>query len=123
MGGAERCRTCRACSRGRTLEAGVHDPRSRRLHRRRPRGRRPAGTVWRSPAREAGFAPHAAEEELRMSDLVFAAPPRSGENIENLADAVRKMFGLADEPFFPIVPFVEKGLPYIVDGLTFDVVE
>jgi len=58
-----------------------------------------------------------------MSDIVFEAPPRSGENIEDLADAIRKMFGLEDETFFPIVEFAEKGLPHLVDGLIFDVVD
>lgn len=58
-----------------------------------------------------------------MSDIVFEAPPRSGENIEGLAEAIRRMFGLEDETFFPIVEFAEKGLPLLVDGLVFDVVE
>jgi Zn-dependent peptidase ImmA (M78 family) len=58
-----------------------------------------------------------------MSDIVFEAPPRSGENIEDLADAIRKMFGLEDETFFPVVAFVEKGLPHLVEGLVFDIVD
>ena len=55
-----------------------------------------------------------------MSDIVFEAPPRNGESIERLADAIRETFGLEDETFFPIVEFVEKGLPLLVDGLDFD---
>ena len=58
-----------------------------------------------------------------MSDVVFDAPPRSGENIEDLADAVRQAFGLYDEPFFPVIPFVEKGLQHLVPGILFDVVD
>ena len=58
-----------------------------------------------------------------MSDIVFEAPPRSGENIEDLADAVRQAFGLFDETYFPVVPFVEKGLQHLVPGILFDVVE
>jgi len=58
-----------------------------------------------------------------MSDIVFEAPPRSGDGIEDLADAVRQMFGLFDEHFFPVVPFVEKGLQHLVPGILFDVVE
>jgi Zn-dependent peptidase ImmA (M78 family) len=58
-----------------------------------------------------------------MSDIVFEAPPRSGDNIEDLADAIRKMFGLEDETYFPIVAFVEKALPLLVEGLEFDVIE
>jgi hypothetical protein len=58
-----------------------------------------------------------------MNDLYYEAPPRSGSNIENLADTVRKVFGLSAVRFFPVVDFVEKGLEQIVEGLTFDVVE
>lgn len=57
-----------------------------------------------------------------MSDIVYEAPPRSGENIEDLADAVRRGFGLLDVHYFPVVPFVELGLQHLVDGLEFDVV-
>uniref|UniRef100_E6VH73 IrrE N-terminal-like domain-containing protein n=1 Tax=Rhodopseudomonas palustris (strain DX-1) TaxID=652103 RepID=E6VH73_RHOPX len=58
-----------------------------------------------------------------MSDIIFEAPPRSGENIEDLADAVREAFGLSDETYFPVVAFVEKGLQHLVSGILFDVVE
>jgi len=58
-----------------------------------------------------------------MSDIVYEAPPRSGDNIEDLADAVRKAFGLFDETYFPVVAFVEKGLQHLVEGILFDVVE
>jgi Zn-dependent peptidase ImmA (M78 family) len=58
-----------------------------------------------------------------MSDVLFEAPPRSAEAIENLADAVRAAFGWNDEAFFPIVSFVEKGIGWIVDDITFDVVD
>jgi IrrE N-terminal-like domain len=58
-----------------------------------------------------------------MSDIVYQAPPRSGENIEYLADAVRQGFGLFDVDFFPVVPFVELGLQHIQPGILFDVVE
>lgn len=58
-----------------------------------------------------------------MSNVIFAAPPRSGDNIEDLADAVRKIFQLNDVYYFPVVPFAENGLPVLVEGLTFDVVE
>jgi len=58
-----------------------------------------------------------------MSHIVFEAPPRSGDSIENLADAVRAMFGLEDETWFPIVEFVEKGLQYVVEGVEFDVLD
>jgi hypothetical protein len=58
-----------------------------------------------------------------MSDIVYEAPPRSGDNIEGLADTVRRGFGLLDVHYFPVVPFVEMGLQHLVDGLEFDVVE
>jgi IrrE N-terminal-like domain len=58
-----------------------------------------------------------------VSTIVFEAPPLSGENIEGLAEAVRRIFSLEDEPFFPVVAFAEKGLSLLVEGLTFDVVE
>ena len=58
-----------------------------------------------------------------MSEIVYQAPPRSGENIEDLADAVRRAFGLLDVPYFQVVPFVEMGLQHLVDGLEFDVVD
>jgi hypothetical protein len=58
-----------------------------------------------------------------MSDIVYQAPPRSGDNIEDLADAVRQGFGLTDVDFFPVVPFVELGLQHIQPGMMFDVVE
>ncbi len=58
-----------------------------------------------------------------MSDIVYEAPPRSGENIEGLADAVRRGFGLLDTPYFPVVPFVELGIQHLVDGIEFDVVD
>lgn len=58
-----------------------------------------------------------------MSDMIYQAPPRSGENIENLADAVRRAFNLFDVPFFPVVSLVELGLHHLVDGYEFDVVE
>lgn len=58
-----------------------------------------------------------------MSDIAFEAPPRSGENIEDLADAVRQACGVLDQPYFPVVPFVEKALQHFVPGILFDVVE
>jgi hypothetical protein len=58
-----------------------------------------------------------------MSDIIYQAPPRSGESIEDLADAVRQAFGLLDKDFFPVVPFVELGLQHIKPGIMFDVVE
>jgi Zn-dependent peptidase ImmA (M78 family) len=58
-----------------------------------------------------------------MSDIVFAAPARSGESIDELADAIRKMFGLEDETFFPIVAFIEMGLPHLVEGLVFHIMD
>ncbi|WP_441279828.1 ImmA/IrrE family metallo-endopeptidase [Bradyrhizobium sp. 63_E2_N1_3] len=58
-----------------------------------------------------------------MSDIIFEAPPRSGDNIEDLADAVRQAFGLLDVPYFPVVPFVELGIQHLNPGIMFDVVE
>jgi Zn-dependent peptidase ImmA (M78 family) len=58
-----------------------------------------------------------------MNDLIYEAPPRSGENIEDLADAIRQLFGFTNIRFFPVVDFVEKGLPEIIDGLTFEVLD
>jgi hypothetical protein len=58
-----------------------------------------------------------------MSDIIFQAPARSGENIEDLADAVRRGFGLLDAHYFPVVPLVEMGLHHINPRIVFDVVE
>jgi hypothetical protein len=58
-----------------------------------------------------------------MSDIIYQAPARSGENIEYLADAVRQAFGLLDTDFFPVVPFVELGLQHLKPDIQFDVVE
>lgn len=58
-----------------------------------------------------------------MSDIIYQAPPRSGANIEDLADAVRQAFGLSNVDFFPVVRLVELGLPYLNPDILFDVVE
>ncbi len=56
-----------------------------------------------------------------MTDIPFEAPPRSGDSIEELADAIRKAFGLHERPFFPVVQFLEFGLPQIVPDMFYDV--
>jgi hypothetical protein len=56
-----------------------------------------------------------------MTDLIFEAPPRSSDSLELLAEGVRNVCGLEDEPYFPIVEFLELGLGKIADGVIFDV--
>lgn len=56
-----------------------------------------------------------------MTDVVFEAPPRSGESIEAFADAIRTMFHLQKDPVFPVLGFLEFGLGQVVDGMFYDV--
>ena len=56
-----------------------------------------------------------------MTGITFEAPPRSGEDIENLADAIRHAVGLENAPYFPVVEFLEFGLAEVVDGMFYDV--
>jgi Zn-dependent peptidase ImmA (M78 family) len=56
-----------------------------------------------------------------LTEIMFEAPPRSGEDIENLADAIRHAVGLENAPYFPVVEFLEFGLAEVVDGMFYDV--
>jgi IrrE N-terminal-like domain len=56
-----------------------------------------------------------------VTDIPFEAPPRSGNSIEGFADAIRKALGLYEIPFFPVVEFLEFGLPRVVPGMYYDV--
>lgn len=57
-----------------------------------------------------------------MTDLIPAAPSRSAESIEQLAEAIREVFALDDDPYFPVVEFLEWGLSQVTEGITFDVI-
>lgn len=46
--------------------------------------------------------------------------PRSRQNIRKFVEEFRKMFGLENETYFPIVQFIEWGLPEL--GITYEYV-
>lgn len=49
--------------------------------------------------------------------------PTSRKEIRFVARRLRRCFGLDGEPYFPVVEFLEMGMPLVVDGFAYDVVE
>ncbi|MBK8160293.1 MAG: ImmA/IrrE family metallo-endopeptidase [Rhodospirillaceae bacterium] len=58
-----------------------------------------------------------------MSNLMFMARPLSRAKITDVADRFRKMFGLEDDPYFPVPEVLEFMLPRASEDYAFSVGE
>lgn len=56
-----------------------------------------------------------------MSSENYIVPPRSWENIGRTADKLRENFGLGDEPYFPVLDFIERILDQQLGLVRFEV--
>ena len=50
----------------------------------------------------------------------ISVPPLSRKDIRNIANLLRSELGIKD-PFFPVVQFLEFGMPKLVNGFTYEV--